>query len=452
MGRPLMPWQQYQADVAGELDSRGLLRWPVVVTTVQRQAGKTTLDLATSVQRCLWRPDQRVWHTAQTGQDARDGWREFVSQLMDTPLKELVSEVRKGNGQEVLRFVNGSTFRPHPPTHDALHGKQGDCNNIDEGWAFDEAQGAALLQAIAPTQLTRPGAQTFIWSTMGDATSVWFHNWVDRGLSGEPGLALFYWGLQDDDDPDDDAVIASRHPALGYTATAESLVAARVSMKDPAQYARAYGNRRTGGRRTVIPAGPWAAARTQETLPAGRPAYGVAVYEPRDGGDVSAAVVAAVVDAGGRPWLEVLAHRPGRAWATDYVLALRAKDPGLGVAVDRRGPSAPIADALELAGVDLLPLTAIDQAAACQDLWDRIAGRAALEAGPQLLHRGPEDGTGDLDTAVDVAGRKFIGEGAWVWSDLHSTGDQSALKAATLAAWAVARAPVPMVVGRTMFA
>jgi hypothetical protein len=73
-----MPWQRYVADVGGEVDERGRFVYSLVIVTVQRQAGKTTLKQAQAVQRAAQGPNRRVWDTAQTGQDARDKHREFA--------------------------------------------------------------------------------------------------------------------------------------------------------------------------------------------------------------------------------------------------------------------------------------------------------------------------------------------------------------------------------------
>jgi hypothetical protein len=88
-----------------------------------------------------------------------------------------------------MKFPNLSQLRPHPPTEAALHGKQSDRNDIDEAWAFEEVRGKALMQAVAPTQLTRPHAQTFIWSAGGTAGSTWLADLVARGRGGDPGIA-----------------------------------------------------------------------------------------------------------------------------------------------------------------------------------------------------------------------------------------------------------------------
>jgi hypothetical protein len=430
LGKPLMPWQRLAADVGGEVDDRGLFVHPLVVVSVPRQSGKTTLDLAQSVQRCLAGNRRKVWHTAQTGQDARKKWRELADDVMASPLRPLVDgRPRSSNGAEQLVFVNGSNLRPHPPTRDALHGEQSDLNNIDEAWVFDELQGADLFQAITPTQATRPGAQTWIWSTRGDRSSVWFHGLIEAVKAGAiPGAALIDYGIPEDADPTDLDIVAAHHPAVGHTIDTEFLRRAQGTLP-PGEFARALGNRPTGAGERVLPLEAWLAAGTDQVLPPGRPAYGVAVA-----GDGShAAIVAAVLDPAGVPWVEVVEHRPGRSWAIDRARQLR--DAGQGVAVDRRGPAAPVADQLELAGVELLPLAGPDYAAACQDVYDRITD----PAGPRIHIREHEA----LDTAADVAGRRVIGDGGWVWSRAKSTGDVSTLEAATLAAWAVLRNPVP---------
>jgi hypothetical protein len=441
LGQPLMPWQRYVADVAGEVDERGRYVHPLVVVSVPRQSGKTTLMLAQGLQRALQGPGRKVWHTAQSGRHANEKQREFVELVQNSRLAEMVKgKPRMAAGSMALKLLNGSTLKPHPPLHDSLHGEQGDHNDIDEGWSFDEPHGAALFQAIGPTHATRPGAQTFVWSTRGDAASSWFHRLIDRGYEGA-GVALFDWGIPYDGDPTDLDLIVRHHPAIGHTIEREFLEAERQAMPDPAEYARAYGNVPTGGRHTIIPAADYQAARIDDPdvkLPPGQPAYGIAVS---NGGEYGS-LFSAVLDADGQPWVEMIERRPGRSWLFDRVKAL--KDKGAGVAVLRNSAAAPIADALELDDdVNLLPASGIDYAAACQDFYDRITD------GPRLFHRTAE---GDpLDGAVDVAGRKNLPETGWVWSPKRSTGHIDALEAATLAAWAVARAPVPIEIGRAYF-
>jgi hypothetical protein len=430
LGRPSMPWQQQVHDVGGEVDDDGRLFYSLVIVSVQRQCGKTTAMLAKKVQRCLAKPKQKTWHTAQTGQMARQKWRELADDVQTSPLASLLAgRPRRAAGSESLVFTNGSQLRPHPPTRDGLHGEQSDDNDVDEAWAYDEMQGEAVMQAIQPTQATRPGAQTWLWSTRGDRNSTWFHGLLNAALAGAlgPRVAVFDYGIPDDADPSDLATVARYHPAFGYTIDMESLSRAQAALP-PGEFARAYGNRATGAGERVIPLEAWLAARTEDPVPAGRPAYGVAVAADGKAG----AVAAAVLGPDGVPWIEIIEHRPGRSWLVDRVRGLR--DAGQGVAVDRLGPAAPVADQLDLAGVELLPLGGGDYPAACQDLFDRITAPE-----PRLIHRTHAA----LDDAADIAGKRLRGDGAWVWSRTKSAGDISALEAATLAAWAVLRNPAP---------
>jgi hypothetical protein len=191
------------------------------------------------------------------------------------------------------------------------------------------------------------------------------------------------------------------HPAFGYTIDMESLSRAQAALP-PGEFARAYGNRATGAGERVIPLEAWLAARTEDPLPAGRPAYGVAVAADGKAG----AVAAAVLGPDGVPWVEIIEHRPGRSWLVDRVLSLR--DRGAGVAIDRLGPAAPVADQLDLAttysdgrpsGVlELLFPAGGDYPAACQDLFDRITAET-----PRLIHRTHAA----LDDAADIAGKRL---------------------------------------------
>lgn len=485
---PLMPWQVYVATVAGEVWPRGTVIdgedvsgqyvYSKVLVTVQRQAGKSALMLAKKVHRCLARPDQQTWFTAQTGKDATDLYKAFLPKVQTSQLAPyILGKPAMRGGSEAVTWTTGSMMRPFAPGRDALHGKQSDDVDVDEGWAFSEAEGADLLQAIAPTKATRPGAQTWIWSTRGDAGSAWFHDQLDKAMAGqtdpeEGAVAVFDWGIPDDAAVDMDTIVA-HHPAVGHTQTRGTIRAGIVEIgwDKPTEVARAYGNRASGGKERVIPEAAWEAARVGAELDAelagSTPAYGIAVWEPRDGGDVTGALVAARRTLDGVPVVELVEHRPGRAWLTPRVLELR--DRGQGIAVDRKGPAGTVADALELAGVELLALTGTDVASASQDLRDRLADRDATDRcedaelrqlgrlrsaaccdrhGPRVLHRSDPR----LDAAADVAGRRFIGEGAWVFSARESTGDVAALQAMTLAVRALDHAPAQLVVGRSVFA
>lgn len=83
LGGDLMPWQKQVLDVALELNplDPGAWRYPVVVVTVPRQAGKSFLIRVVMVDRMMNYNRHEILMTAQTGKDARKRWKQIVSGL-----------------------------------------------------------------------------------------------------------------------------------------------------------------------------------------------------------------------------------------------------------------------------------------------------------------------------------------------------------------------------------
>jgi hypothetical protein len=420
LGRPLLPWQRQVADTGLELlPGTGLPAHSLVLVTVPRQSGKTLLVLTVAVLVGLSQPGRRVWYTAQTGQDARDKWLELIDELNRTPLGRLAT-VRRSNGGERLRWFNGSQLRPFPPVPEALHGQQSDLVIVDECWSFTADRGAALEQAIIPTQATRPGGQLWLVSTAGSDASVWFRSYVDRGRAGDPSMAFFEWSIGPDDNPADlDAVIAS-HPAAGHTIDRAAVVRA-ASIMSAGEFARAFGNRWTATADRVIPSDVWAAQATDRPLPGGPPAFAVDVAADRSRASIAACVGDTV---------ELIECRDGVAWSVSRLIELIEKHHPVAVVVDRVGPAGTVADQCEGAGIPLAPLTIRDLANSCAGFLDGLA------AGTVWVRQ-----HADLDSAADAAARRPVGDGGWAWARRGSSSAIDPLVAVTLAHWAYGHRP-----------
>lgn len=427
LAAPFMPHQRFIADVAGELktdpDTGALVpRYPLVLITEPRQAGKSHQAMAGIGERCLSRRDFRAWYTAQTGSDAMDQFLKFNDEVVvGTPLERVVS-IKRGNARPGLWLPNGSSLRPHPPIEDAMHGKQSDRNDIDEAWSFSESQGRDLMQAIGPTQLTRPGAQTWIWSAGGTADSTWLAGLVARGREGDPDICYVEFGVPDELDVEDLQAVADYHPAYGHTISLDSLRGLRQQFGDDlAGWARAAGNRWTEVIGGVISSAVWGGARTIDPAPEGAPVgYGVATSLDR----TETAVVAAVAGPDRSVIIEVLAMLPGAYGVADQV-ALGTQDGEL--SVDPVGPSAALADALgRVEREDVLLMKSRDVAAACAGFVD------GLTAGAVRVRPHPS-----LDAAVKVAARRALGDGGWTWSRTSARSSIAALEAATWAYWSL---------------
>lgn len=418
-----MPWQRTASALLNERNALGVRRNPFVVVTIQRQAGKTSWLLAECLDRCLFDgPRRRVWYTAQNGQYARDQWAELVEQLMapDSPMAGRLRVARRA-GSECLTFPNASTLRPFPPTRDALHSKQSDLVIVDEAWRHSADRGAELMQGIGPTQATRPGAQVVIVSTAGALnTSTFLKPLVDRGRDGDPAIAYLEYGIADGVDPFDLDAIAAAHPAVGWTIDRAFLEREAGILADlPGEYARAYGNRWTTTLERAIDPAVWARAATIRRLPGGPVAMAADVAQDQSRGAV-------LVCNGGV--IEVVESRPGTGWLAGRIRELVAAWSPAGIAVDRSGPAATLADDLTnpppgIDPVELFPMTSSVYASACARFEDDLTN-GRIQYRPSAA----------LDAAVDSAAKRNVGDG-WVWARRTAAAPIPELVAATLASW-----------------
>lgn len=430
LGKPLMPWQRHVADLSGELmhDPETGLWVPahaLVVVTVQRQAGKSHLAMTQTGERSFAIPNFRAWYTAQTGGDARDQFLKFADEVVKgTPLEKM-TKVLRGNGHEVMKFLNDSTIRPYAPTEEGIHGKQSDRNDIDEGWAFSTEEGKNLLQGSGPAALTRPAEQTFIWSAGGTAKSTWLAELVARGRAGDPSICYVEYGVPDDlkiegDLTDEDyQAIAAHHPAIGHTITVGALKKLRAKLPDDAEYARAAGNRWTeiigGAISKGLLSAAWYTPEMPEDVSFG---WGAATSADR-----TETVIVAATRVGDLTVCEVSEVIP-RAYNTAPQVAAWAN--GEPLAVDPRGPSASLAAALaKIPRTNLMDIGLPEAQTAASDVMD------GLEAGKFKLRPHPA-----FEGGAKVLAKRYVGDGGFVWARAKAESSIAAWEAAGLAALA----------------
>jgi hypothetical protein len=421
-----MPWQQALADVSGELErdpDTGLWRMAhrVIVARVPRRAGKSTLTLATMLQRMTTGRGVRAGYTAQTRTEAavvlRDEWRPT---LEASPLAPLL-HVRLSNGAERFTVPRlNSSCRILAPNAHAGHGSPLDVVVVDEAWAFDTEQGETVEAGVRPAMIDRPRLrQLWVISAAGTYESSWLDRFVGLLESGQ--AAGVDYGASPADDLDDPATWARVHPAVGHRITLGDLADERATMPRH-EFDRAF-----LGVTTTAAAGPdlfdaaaWNRARV---LPDNvrQPTGVVTVAFDVDLDGSFAAVGACWTGDDGRTYADVVAADVGTAWLEGTLRTLRSKWRVGTVKHDNAGPAVDTAAKLVRAGVGLDPFDARAWASACQGILTEVTDGSCVFVSSPVL-----------DLAVKSAARRPLGDG-WAISRRGSAGPVSPLTAVTLA-------------------
>lgn len=474
--KPLMPWQQYAADVALEIDpDTGDLWYEEVVITVPRQSGKTTLILALLVWRCIVMSRrigrQTCTYLAQKGNAARKKLeREFAPSLRDARgLKEvphsrarprLATEWRlsMNNGAEHILFGTGSYLQIGAPTETASHGDVLDMPVIDEAFAH---QNDLVEQAVDAAAITRRSAQTYIISTAGNRRSrfLWLKVLGGRTLvaSGRTDSRRCYleWSLPLDVAYDDEDAWWNYLPALGRTITIERLRAkldkalANPDLKideddeEPGLpgFRRGYLNQwvevpdlGSDDFEPEVPMDEWercgvAARGLPDDNIIGEVALGVAVGI--DG--VTAALALAGRTDDGMIQVEVLDSMPGTWWLEKRTMGLCSEHAPRAVSWPHGGPARAVSPEIMRGarGNLTLPINGRDWSAACE------AFRALVKTG-RLVHL--DDPL--LADAISGAVRRDVGQG-WEFDLRSSRADIVPLLAAIAAVRSIETAPEP---------
>lgn len=443
LGHPLIPWQQLAADIAGEygIDEQGRKVYvhPRVIITVPRQAGKTTLDQARHVRSMMLAPNRVSYYIAQRGKDSNANFKKLVDTIDKSPLRKLVKQVKRGAGDTVLRFTNGSEFRPSPPVLDEGHGMQSDLVTLDEIWALNDDTGNGLMQAFLPTFITRLALtgqqpQLVLMSTEGTADSTFFNTILSDCRHGNipPDWAFIDFGLPFDQDPEDLEAVWKYHPGAGHLFTRKQLSGFRQEFKnDPAGWRRAFCNiRDDGSTERVYTQDIWEQAQVQQITISNLHdiALGVAV----DIDQASTSIALAGIDDNDTVCAMLLAQIPG-AWSAPDQVQAYAQQYQCHVYADRKGPASTLVDTLD-DGVNFADITPADIASTGMSMLEMLRAQSIRIAS-----------SAQLDTAASVAVRRWSGD-TWYLDRRNSPGDISPIEALQLAVWGARHhvKPVPL--------
>lgn len=435
LGKPLLPWQRYVADVALEVDDRDALVYRSVTSLAPRRSGKTTL-LEPVITRQGEAKRCRMIMSAQTGKDAVDLFADLSDSLLDSPAADRYSR-KVSQGFAELRFARTrSVMQPVAPGPKMAHSKSLAIAWIDEFWAHRLSALRAMRQGYRPTLLTT-GGQEWLTSTAGTAQSDAFLAVREQGrrdvIAGRnTGRAFFDFcaplevdGTPLEDLSDDElfVVLADHHPAAGHLFSRDDLIGLmRLDLDDlggRSGLLRAYGNITDDGSQDhLLTLADWERAGTDDLVPAGRVGVGVAV----DPGGYGASIGVAGRDPSGRAVVEHVKADQGTAWLIEDAASM----PDAAVfAVSTAGAGLGVADELARRGLPVIKIGQTVAAAASSGLVRGVtAGTIAQRRQPQLT------------AAVEAASSQRVG-GGWAWTA------GTPLAGVALAVWGVDHAPEP---------
>jgi phage terminase large subunit-like protein len=463
LGRPFMPWQQYTADVAGEVDpATGRLWYDEIDVSIMRQCGKTTFAFVEMLHRMTVVPHrhgrQRATFTMQKRDNARRKLeRDFAQMLRESDqfLEIKNPKARPGrstkqwklslnNGSEHMLFGQGNYLQIDTPSKQAGHGDTLDLGVIDEARFHVDDR---VEQAMRPAQATRADPQLIVSSTAGDEDS--FYLWrkvlagrrsVEAGESGR--VAYLEWSLPDGADLDDPDVWWEHHPALGHTIDIEFIMAELArARRNPDEggedtFRQEYANQWVripvlgdGVRERVIDLEQWASRKVAaDTAIVGDVAMAVDVSP--NGHSSAIAVAGRGLD--GVPIVDVLAYDAGTFWLETRIADQRdVWTPK----VIGYGPGSARAIAPEIGrGAGTVPV---------KDVPSTDYG-AACEAFVLAVHEGRVRHLDQawLNSAVDGAAKKVRGAG-WLWDRQTASADVTSLVACTVALRLLEQLPAP---------
>lgn len=462
MGRPHMPWQQFVADVAGEIDVDGQLAYDTIVLVgVGRQGGKTELKDNAAVHRSTamvpTHGPQLSTFTMQTRDKARQKLQELSRKLAGAPrsFREVTNPKRRptqltewklslNNGSEHIQFGPATMLKIDAPTRTGGHGDSLDLGQIDEAFAH---QDDAIETAMEPAMATRRDAQLWVISSAGDERSTYLWRKVlagraaceafaagDREAFGR--TAYFEWSAPDELDPGDRRTWWAACPALGFTIGERFLAskwekALMGGREGIDRFRRSYLsqwpevpvlNDELGWRH--VPEELWTLLTEPKHRARGRIRYGL---------DVD-------VNAHGEEWASIGCSDgrhlelgtpedagPGIDWVVPTLAAQR--DVVGQVWIDPRGPAGKLVPALKRAKVGLHLATPQEMVQASMLWLDAVKGGEVRHVGQAPLTR-----------AVGGVATKAVGDGQWRWSRSQSAVDIGPLWAVTLA-WAATALP-----------
>lgn len=436
-GLVLDPWQAaILHDAMGERPDGSWAAFEVGVV-VPRQNGKGAITEARELYGLFLAGEELILHSAHEFKTAAEAFRRIERTVKGCPhLMEQVKKITYSHGEEGIELRSGARLRFVARSSGSGRGFSGDCVILDEAYALDAEEMAALL----PTLSARPNPQIWYTSTPPEAATALLMSLRKRGTEGGGRLAYFEYGAGTEGDVvdlDDPAVWRATNPALDIRITEEFVRGERDAMKSvPTKFATercgVWPRDLTEGW-AVISEEDWQHQRDPSSQPAEKRAafsFGVAVNRDQ----TWSTVAVACWRGDGQRHIEVMERRRGTAWVVPWLIERVRKWYPCALVINAGSPAGMLIPPLEAKKIEVHKPTDRQIGQAATALVTAITGKGedGDEAARDVWHRGQEW----LYDAVKVAMMRDLGKlGLRTWDVATADGDISALDAVTLALW-----------------
>jgi hypothetical protein len=443
-GWPLEGWQVSGLELM--LSTRADGRWACreYGEMVGRQQGKTTgLGGPRALAGLLLFGEELImWsaHEYKTAIEAflrvRDAFRRLGEDaglnLIALDDGRITVKVNNTNGEEGFELSTGQRLRFIARSKGSGRGFSGDCNIIDEAFAYTRMQQSAL----SPTMSARKNPQTIYLSSppLTGLTGEVLYALSERASRGDDKLGWRDWGLATSLDDveamspreraaflDDHRNWAAALPALGRGRVDEEAIDQLRRELDDRDFAREMLGcwpKQVTTRSDVIDPDVW----RDRAHPQSRPGDALVFAVDVSPGGRSAAIASSGRRADGRLHVKVVDYRPGTGWAVARLAELQERWKPRKILLDKGGPADALLADLAASGVEVQTTTFGDVTQACGAFVNDLAE-------DRIRHCDQEA----LNDAVEQATTRAVRD-SWLWARKDTSADICPLVAVTLAA------------------
>lgn len=238
IGHPLLPWQQWLAHHSLKVNPDGTWKHPIVGLIVARQNGKSTYMALQILWRIYGLGEKLQVHTAHKLTTSSEIFYKVNEIIEQTPEleKDFVKKLESKGFQE-LKFTEGRRYIVRANNSAGRGIAAPSTIHLDEAREYREEE---VWSALRYTQMASPNPQAWIYSNMGDKSSIILNKLRDRAIAATMGvkddIGWFEWSadpsIKFDNSPKFWLGVAQANPSLGYTINQRNIEAVLSDPED----------------------------------------------------------------------------------------------------------------------------------------------------------------------------------------------------------------------------